>query len=80
MPFTYRLISWLYRLLINPRDREPRKGVFFLLYYGIGGFTAFFVANMILLGLEAYDLPGARNLLYTWMGDPLLAALEAILF
>jgi hypothetical protein len=80
VPFTYRLISGLYRLLINPRDREPRRGVFILLYYGIGGLTAFFVANMILLGLEAYDLPFTRKFLYPRLGEPLLTALEALLF
>lgn len=80
MPFTYRLISGLYRLLISPRDREPRRGVFVLLYYGIGGFTAFFVANMVLLCLEAYDMSFARAFLYPRLGTPLLTALESLLF
>lgn len=80
MPFTYRLISRLYKLLINPRSREPRTGVFAFLYYGIGGFVAFFVTSMVLLCLEAYNLPYARDFLYAWLGSPLLAALESALF
>jgi hypothetical protein len=42
--------------------------------------VAFFVACMVLLCLEAYDLPFARNFLYARLGDPLLAALESALF
>jgi hypothetical protein len=80
VPFTYRIISFLYRLLVNPRSREPRRGVFGLLYYGIGASVAFFVACMVLLCLEAYNLPFARDFLYARLGDPLLAALEAALF
>jgi hypothetical protein len=80
VPFTYRLISRLYRLLVNPRSREPRRGVFGLLYYGIGGYVAFFVASMVLLCLEAYNLPFARDFLYARLGDPLLAVLESALF
>lgn len=80
MPFTFRLISRLYGLLINPQTREPRRGVFAFLYYGIGGFIAGFVANMVLLCLEAYNLPFARDFLYARLGDPLLAALESALF
>jgi hypothetical protein len=80
VPLTYRLISFLYRLLVNPRSREPRRGVFGMLYYGIGGFVAFFVGNMGLLCLEAYNLPFARDFLYARLGAPLLAALESALF
>ena len=80
MSFTYRLISFLYRLLVNPRSREPRRGLFALLYYGGGAVVAFFVACMVLLCLEAFDLPLARNLVYARLGDPLLAALESALF
>ncbi len=80
MPLTYRLISGLYRLLIHSQTREPRRGVFALLYYGIGCFIAGFVANMILLCLEAYNLPFARDFLYARLGDPLLSALESALF
>jgi hypothetical protein len=80
VPFTYRLISGFYRLLIHPRSREPRRGMFALLYYGFGGFIAGFVANMILLCLEAYNLPFARDFLYARLGDPVLAALESALF
>jgi hypothetical protein len=80
VPFTYRLISGLFRLLVHPRNREPRRGLFALLYYGGGAVVAFFVACMVLLCLEAYDLPFARNFLYARLGDPLLAALESALF
>ena len=80
MPFTYRLISFLYRLLVNRRSGEPRRGVFALLYYGIGRFAAFFVANMVLLCLEAYNLPFARDFLYAVLGAPVLAAVESLLF
>ncbi len=80
MRFTHRLISLLYRLLINPRSREPRRGVFALFYYGFGSFVAGFVACMVLLCLEAYNLPFARDFVYARLGDPLLAALESALF
>ncbi len=80
MPFTYRLISVLYRLLFNPRSREPRRGVFALLYYGGGALVGFFVGCMVLLCLEAYDLPLARDFLYARLGAPVLAALETALF
>jgi hypothetical protein len=80
VPFTYRLISGLYRLLIHPRSREPRRGVFFVLYYGIGTCVALFVASMVLLCLEAYNLPFARDFLYARLGGSVLAALESMLF
>jgi hypothetical protein len=80
MPFTYRLISLLYALLVNPRSRRPRWGVFGFLYYAIGGFVAFIVVSMILLCLEAYNLPFARDFLYARMGAPVLTALESLLF
>jgi hypothetical protein len=78
--FTHRLISLLYRLLVNPRSREPRHGVFGLLYYGLGGFVGLFVFSMVLLCLEVYNLPFARDFLYARLGDPLLTALESTLF
>ncbi|HLU69714.1 MAG TPA: hypothetical protein VKZ88_02980 [Fibrobacteria bacterium] len=80
MRFTYRLISWLYTLLINPRSREPRRGVFALLYYGGGTFVALFVASMVLLCLEAYNLPFARDFLYARLGNRVLGVIEATLF
>ncbi|MCD6023170.1 MAG: hypothetical protein K0Q91_86 [Fibrobacteria bacterium] len=80
MPFTYRLISFLYGLLVHPRSRQPRRGVFALLYYAIGGFVAFIVVSMVLLCLEAYNLPFARDFLYARMGAPVLTALESLLF
>jgi hypothetical protein len=78
--FTHRLISLLYGLLVNPRTREPRRGVFGLLYYVGGGVVALFVASMVLLCLEAYNLPFARNFLYARLGDPLLGVIESALF
>lgn len=80
MRFTYRLISLLYRLLVNPRSREPRRGLFALLYYVGGGLVGLFVACMVLLCLEAYNLPFARDFLYARLGDPLLGVLESALF
>ncbi len=80
MRFTHRLISFLYRLLVNPRSREPRRGFFSLLYYGGGGFVALFVFSMVLLCLEAYNLPFARDFLYARLGDPLLGVIESALF
>lgn len=80
MRFTHRLISLLYAALVNPRSREPRRGVFALLYYGGGTFVALFVASMVLLCLEAYNLPFARDFLYARLGDPLLGVIESALF
>ena len=61
MSFTYRLISFLYGLLVNPRSRKPRPGVFGFLYYAIGGFVAFIVVSMVLLCLEASALRSSRD-------------------
>jgi hypothetical protein len=80
MSLTYRLISFLYGLLVHPRSRKPRRGVFALLYYAIGGFVAFIVISMILLCLEAYNLPFARDFLYARLGAPVLTAFETLLF
>lgn len=80
MPLTYRLISFLYGLLVHPRSRTPRQGVFALLYYAIGGFVAFIVVSMVLLCLETYNFPFARDFLYARMGAPVLAVLESLLF
>jgi hypothetical protein len=80
MSFTTRLISFLYGLLVHPRSRKPRPGVFALLYYAIGGFVAFIVVSVVLLCLEAYNLPFARDFLYARLGTPVLTALESLLF
>jgi hypothetical protein len=77
---TFRLISLLHKATVNPRTLEPRRGIFALLYYGIGGFAALIVATMVLLCLEAYDLTFARDFLYRQLGSPLLASLETLLF
>ena len=80
MSFTTRLISFLYGLLVHPRSRKPRRGVFALLYYAIGGFVAFIVVSVVLLCLEAYNFPFARDFLYARLGTPVLTALESLLF
>jgi hypothetical protein len=80
MPVTFRIISRLHRFLINPRTLEPRRGVFGFLYYGIGGFAALIVIAMVLICLEAYNLNFARDFLYRRLGEPLLSALESLLF
>ncbi len=77
---TLGLVRLLYRATINPYSLEPRRGVFFVLYYVIGAFAAFIVVNMLLLCLEAYDLSFARDLLYHELGKPALQALENLLF
>jgi hypothetical protein len=77
---TFRLISLLHRAAINPRTQEPRRGVFSFLYYGIGGFTFFIVAAMVLLCLEAYNLNFARDFLYRRLGEHALSILESMFF
>jgi hypothetical protein len=74
------LFDLLYRLALDRRTQEPRPVLFFLLYYGIGAFVAFIVATMILLCLEVYDLPFARNLIYRQLGEGVLQTIEAVLF
>jgi len=77
---TYRIVSKIHSVLVNPRTLEPRRGVFIILYYGIGAFATFIVVAMILLGLEAYGLRFARDFLYARLGEPVLKALESLLF
>jgi hypothetical protein len=74
------LFDFLYRIALDKRSLEPRSVLFFLLYYGIGAFVAFIVATMILLCLEVYDLPFARNFIYGQLGENVLMALESLLF
>ncbi len=74
------LLNFLYKLAIDKRTQEPRKVLFFLLYYGIGSFVTFIVFTMVLLCLEVYDFPFARNLIYRQLGEPVLLALESVLF
>jgi hypothetical protein len=74
------LLNFLYAVTIDKRSMEPRRAVFFLLYYVIGFFVAFIVLTMVLLCLEVYDFPFARNLIYRQLGEPVLLALEALLF
>ena len=77
---TFKLISLLHRTVLNPRTLEPRRGVFGLLYYGIGAFTFFIVAAMVLICLEAYNLSFARDFLYHRLGEPVLSVLESLFF
>jgi hypothetical protein len=35
---------------------------------------------MVLLCLEVYDFPLARNFIYRQLGEPVLLAIEAVLF
>lgn len=74
------LLNFLYAVTIDKRSMEPRRVVFFLLYYVIGFFVVFIVLTMVLLCLEVYDFPFARNLIYRQLGEPVLLALEALLF
>lgn len=74
------LFNLLYRFALDRRTQEPRRILFYLLYYGIGTFVAFIVATMILLCLEVYDFPFARNFIYGQLGEGVLLALEALLF
>lgn len=70
----------LYRALINRRTLEPRRGIFALLYYGIGTFASLIVLAMILICMEAYNLNFSRDLLYRSLGEPLLSTMESLLF
>ncbi len=74
------LLDFMYALAIDKRTQEPRRILFFLLYYVIGFFVAFIVSTMVLLCLEVYDFPFARNFIYHQLGEHVLLALEALLF
>ena len=74
------LFNFLYRIALDRRTQEPRRVLFYILYYGIGTFVAFIVATMILLCLEVYDFPFLRNFIYRQLGEGVLLALEALLF
>ena len=80
MSLTFQFISLLYRITINRRTLEPRRMVFWILYYGIGTFAAFVVLSMILICLEAYDLNFARDFLYRYLGARVFPVLESLLF
>jgi len=74
------LFNFLYAMAIDRQTQEPRRAVFFLLYYVIGFFVAFIVLTMVLLCLEVYDFPFARNLIYRELGEHVLFGLESVLF
>lgn len=74
------LFNFLYGVAIDPRTQEPRRAVFFLLYYVIGFFVAFIVLTMVLLCLEVYDFPFARNIIYRQLGEQVLVGIESVLF
>lgn len=77
---TTALLNFLIAITLNKKTQEPRKVLFFILYYVIGFFVAFIVFTMVLLCLEVYDFPYARNFIYRQLGEPVLLALEALLF
>jgi len=74
------LLNFLYAVAVDKQTQEPRRAVFFLLYYVIGFFVAFIVLTMVLLCLEVYDFPFARNLIYRELGEHVLLGLESVLF
>jgi hypothetical protein len=74
------LVRFFYALAIDKRTLEPRRVLFFLLYYVIGFFVAFIVLTMVLLCLEAYDYSFARNFIYRQLGEHLLSVIETLLF
>lgn len=80
MSLTFQIINRIYRATINRRTLEPRRGIFGLLYYGIGAFASFVVIAMILICLEAYNLNFSREFLYRQLGESILSALESLLF
>ena len=77
---TFKLISLMYRAAINPRTLEPRRGVFWVLYHGIGAFATLIVIAMVLICLEAYNLNFARDFLYRHLGESFLSTMESMLF
>jgi hypothetical protein len=74
------LFNFLYAIAIDKATQEPRRVVFFLLYYVIGFFVVFIVLTMVLLCLEVYDFPFARDLIYRELGERVLLGIEAVLF
>jgi hypothetical protein len=74
------LLNFLYAVAIDRHTQEPKRVVFFLLYYVIGFFVAFIVLTMVLLCLEVYDFPFARNFIYRELGEHVLLGLESVLF
>jgi hypothetical protein len=74
------LFNFVYALAIDRQTKEPRRVVFFLLYYVIGFFVTFIVLTMVLLCLEVYDFPFARNLIYRELGEHVLLGIESVLF
>lgn len=77
---TIFLFRFLYALVIDKRTLEPRRVLFFLLYYVIGFFVTFIVFTMVLLCLEAYGFSFARTFIYRQLGESLLSAFEAVLY
>lgn len=74
------LLNFMYSLAVDKRTQEPRRVLFFLLYYVIGFFAAFIVFTMVLLCMEVYNFPFARNFIYRQLGEHVLLAVEALLF
>jgi len=77
---TFKLIRFLYQLVVDQKTLEPRRGVFFLLYYATGAWVVFIVATMVLLCLDVYNFPLIRDVLYRNLGEGVLSTLEDMLF
>ncbi len=74
------VLNFIYSFAIDRRSREPRRVLFFILYYVIGFFVAFIVFTMVLLCFEIYQFPFARNFIYRQLGEHALLMLETLLF
>ncbi len=74
------VLNFIYSFAIDRSSREPKRILFFLLYYVIGFFVAFIVFTMVLLCLEIYQFPFARNFIYRQLGEHALLMLETLLF
>lgn len=77
---TTTLIRFLYRHLIDTRTAEPRSVFFFLVYYLGGLWVSFIVLSMLVLSLDATQLPWVRDTLFAWMGEGALGRLAAFFF
>ncbi len=77
---TLHLLRFFYALLVDRKTLEPRKGFFFVFYYLTGLWVIFIVASIVMVGLDIYNFPIVRDLLYRHLGESVLSALETMLF
>jgi hypothetical protein len=77
---TLHIIRLLYRFLVDRSTLEPRRGVFFVFYYLSGLWVVFMVASMVMVGLDLYNFPFVRDLVYRHIGEGVLSTLESLLF